>query len=169
MGEFAGGQQNWTIFCGADTELQEESAQMQKFSQRDGHLFFKGQFVINPTCSLKSTLLQEFHNSKIGGHLWVLCTFKRLSQVLDWLAMKKDVETYVSSCEVCQKIRMIVGHPRDYSNHFLCRYKCGKISLLTSLMAFLTLPEKTPLWWQWIVWQYMPTSLHWHIHTWLKE
>lgn len=26
---------------------------------------------------------------------------------------------------------MIVGHPQDYSNHFLCRYKCGKISLLT--------------------------------------
>jgi hypothetical protein len=85
--------------------LQEESAQMQNFSQRDGHLFFKGQFVINPTCSLKSTLLQEFHNSKIGGHLWVLCTFKRVSLVFHWLAMKKDVETYVSSCEVCQKIK----------------------------------------------------------------
>ena len=83
--------------------LQEKSAQMQNFSQRDGHLLFKGQFVINPTCSLKSTLLQEFHNSKIGGHSWVLCTFKRLSQVFHWIAMKKDVETYVSSCEVCQK------------------------------------------------------------------
>lgn len=64
-----------------------------------------------------------------------------------WLAMKKDVDAYVSSCKIFQKIRMIVGHPRDYSNHFLCRYKRGKIPLLTSLMAFLTLPEKKiPLW-----------------------
>jgi hypothetical protein len=96
----------------------------------------KGRLLSTQPVALNPPLLQEFH---------VLCTFKRLSLVFYWPAMKKDVDAYVSSSKVFQKIRMIVGHPRDYSNHFLRRYKHGKIPLLTSLMAFLTLPEKNSI------------------------
>lgn len=49
------------------------------FVVRDGLLFFRGRLVIPSDSPLKQHLLYEFHDSKIGGHAGVTCTFHRVS------------------------------------------------------------------------------------------
>lgn len=39
----------------------------------------------------------------MGGHSEYLRTYKRISGFLYWEVMKKDVQQYVASCEVCQQ------------------------------------------------------------------
>jgi len=46
----------------------------------EGLLFYRGRIVIPPASSLCTTLLAEFHNSKMGGHSRVLRTYTRIAQ-----------------------------------------------------------------------------------------
>lgn len=51
----------------------------EPYSQRQGLWLFKRRVII-PTCELLRTkLLYEAHNTKIGRHSEVLCTFKQLA------------------------------------------------------------------------------------------
>jgi hypothetical protein len=70
---------------------------------REGLLFYRGRIVIPPTSSLCTTLLAEFHNSKMGGHSGVLRTYTRIAQSFFWEGMKKDVRKYVATCDTCQQ------------------------------------------------------------------
>ena len=47
-------------------------------------------------------LLEEFHNSAIGGHSGFFRTYKRISAIIYWEGMRKDIQQYVATCEVCQ-------------------------------------------------------------------
>ena len=47
-------------------------------------------------------LLQEFHNSAVGGHSGFFRTYKRISEVVYWEGMRKDIQQHVATCEVCQ-------------------------------------------------------------------
>ena len=46
--------------------------------------------------------LEEFHNSAIGGHSGFFRTYKRISAIIYWEGMRKDIQQYVATCEVCQ-------------------------------------------------------------------
>ena len=54
---------------------------------RDELLFYKGHMVIPNDGSLRSQLLYELHNSKMGGHLGVIRTCQRLRQQFHWPSM----------------------------------------------------------------------------------
>lgn len=73
------------------------------FVTRNGLCFYK-QRVVVPT-SMRTQLLQEFHDTKVGGHSGVLRTFKRLSQQFYWPSMHKDVHKYIQQCITCQKTK----------------------------------------------------------------
>jgi hypothetical protein len=73
------------------------------FLDHDGLLFYKGRIVIPPASYLCTTLLAEFHNSKMGGHSGVLRTYNRIAQSFYWEAMRKDVRSYVAACDICQR------------------------------------------------------------------
>ena len=47
-------------------------------------------------------LLQEFHNLAVGGHSGFFRTYKRISEVVYWEGMRKDIQQHVATCEVCQ-------------------------------------------------------------------
>lgn len=47
---------------------------------REGLLLYRGRIVIPPSSSLCTKLLEEFHNSKMGGHSGVLRTYNRIAQ-----------------------------------------------------------------------------------------
>ena len=70
---------------------------------REGVLLYKGRLVIPPSSPLRTVLLTEVHDSKIGGHSGVLRTYSRLAQSFFWEAMKQDVQRFVAECEVCQR------------------------------------------------------------------
>lgn len=82
--------------------LQVNSKAVAGYSLQQGRLFYKGRLVIPKKSPFIPLLLQEFHCSKIGGHLGVLKTYKRLSSELFRDDMSEDVADFVSACIVCQ-------------------------------------------------------------------
>lgn len=51
----------------------------------------------------KLKIIEEFHNSPMGGHQGIARTIKRIKQHHNWVGLKKDVQAYVSSCSSCKK------------------------------------------------------------------
>jgi len=47
-------------------------------------------------------LLQEFHNSAMGGHSGFFRTYKQISKVVYWEGMRKDIQQHVATCESWQ-------------------------------------------------------------------
>ena len=71
------------------------------YSSRNGLMFFKGKVVVPH--KIRETLLFEAHNTRVGGHFGVLCTYKRLAQQFYWPSMFHSVQEYVGKCETCQR------------------------------------------------------------------
>ncbi|KAL6322783.1 hypothetical protein AAG906_019052 [Vitis piasezkii] len=64
------------------------NAQLEgSYAWRNGLLFFKGRVVIPSHAALRTKLLHEMHDTKIGGHSRVLRTFKKLAQQFYWPKM----------------------------------------------------------------------------------
>lgn len=47
--------------------------------------------------------MQEFHDSKVGGHGGVIRTQKQINEDFYWMGMMTDIRRYVASCLVCQR------------------------------------------------------------------
>lgn len=75
------------------------------YAWRQGLLFFKGKVVILDDGALRSKLLHEMHDTKVGGHSSVLRTYKKLGQQFYWPGIHKSVQEYIKGCEVCQKVK----------------------------------------------------------------
>jgi Integrase zinc binding domain len=67
-----------------------------------GLLHFKVKICVGTTNNLHQVLLQEVHDSAIGGHSGTVVTYHRLKQYFYWPNMKQDVIQYVRSCTNCQ-------------------------------------------------------------------
>jgi hypothetical protein len=52
--------------------------------------------------SLRATLLQEFHDTPICGHVGIDKTHALISREYYWKNMYKDITVYVNSCASCQ-------------------------------------------------------------------
>ncbi|KAF2293986.1 hypothetical protein GH714_006085 [Hevea brasiliensis] len=83
----------------------------QPYSWKSGLLFYKNRVVIPPTSDLPIQLLQEFHDSPIGGHSGVLRTFKRIAQQFYWPSMRTQIQNYIAACTVCQKNKAANSSP----------------------------------------------------------
>ena len=66
-------------------------------------LRYKGRVVLSTTSPFIPYLLREFHCSPIGGHRGVRQTYNRLSSEFHWRGIKRDVQNFVSNCDVCQR------------------------------------------------------------------
>lgn len=62
-----------------------------------------GRVIIPPVSTLRSRILHEFHDSVTGGHSSIFCTYHRVKRLFEWQGMKRDIESYVKSCDMCQK------------------------------------------------------------------
>ena len=51
--------------------------------------------------SMRSKLLQQYHNSIFGAHLGRKKTYKKLSQLYFWRGMFKDISKWISECKEC--------------------------------------------------------------------
>ena len=65
-------------------------------------LLYKGRLVLPKGAPIITTLLKEYHDGPIGGHVGVLKTYKRIHADLYWEGMK-DIENYVAACAICQQ------------------------------------------------------------------
>ena len=55
--------------------------------------------------SIIQQLLQEFHDSPLGGHSGMLQTYKRLAHQFYWPSMRQTIHKYISSCDKCQRAK----------------------------------------------------------------
>nr|GEV93316.1 hypothetical protein [Tanacetum cinerariifolium] len=86
-------------------KLQIYPSSVPDFSMVDHLLFHHGRMVIPEIHNLKLKLLQEAHDTLIGGHWAFLKTYKRLYSRYYWPKMKQDVREFV------QEIVRLHGFP----------------------------------------------------------
>ena len=60
---------------------------------------------------LKSLVLQQMHDSPIGGHSGYLKNLYRVKQDFFWKGMKSDVKRHVKHYEVYQRIKVETTKP----------------------------------------------------------
>ena len=75
------------------TRLQDQVVTIPLFSSLNGLLMCRDCLFLDKDSSLKTLLLQEFHETPIGGHASVQ------------EGMKKDVKDYVGQCYTCQTVK----------------------------------------------------------------
>lgn len=64
---------------------------------------YQGLLVLPKGSSLIPSLLHDYHNSLVRGHLGFLRTFKRLASNVYWMGMKSDIKRFVEEKSVCQQ------------------------------------------------------------------
>ncbi|KAJ4801510.1 polyprotein [Rhynchospora pubera] len=74
-----------------------------KFTQHLGIWRYKGRLCIGNNQNWRNHIIQEVHDSSIGGHSGILATYKRIKGSFYWPHMKEDVYQYVISCDNCQQ------------------------------------------------------------------
>ena len=50
-------------------------------------------------------VLQQVHDSPLGGHLGYLKTLHRLQKDFYWFGLRQELKQYVRECDVCQKLK----------------------------------------------------------------
>ena len=53
--------------------------------------------------SLRSTVMHDFHDVPMAGHMGVSRTYQRIHFNYYWMGMRKDIENWVLSCEKCAR------------------------------------------------------------------
>jgi hypothetical protein len=114
---------------------------------RDGLVFYKTRVVVPQVQEIRKKIMIEFHDSKLAGHFRVLRTYKRLAQQFFWPNMYRDVQDYVSTCEICQKMNFEALAPAGLLQPSPIPCKYGMTSHLISLKACLCPMARIPFWW----------------------
>lgn len=81
------------------------------YSWRHGLIFYKNRVVVPPNSDLTFKILQEFHDSPCGGHSGGLHTYKRIAQQFYWPSMRKQIQSYIAECSICQKNKSSTSLP----------------------------------------------------------
>ncbi|KAG9453182.1 hypothetical protein H6P81_006086 [Aristolochia fimbriata] len=79
------------------------TAAQEGYSLRKGSLLYKARLVLAKGSSLIPQFLQEFHSSPYGGHSGYFRTYKRISSLLYWEGQKKEIQSFVAQCAICQQ------------------------------------------------------------------
>ncbi|MCO5611439.1 hypothetical protein L7F22_065692 [Adiantum nelumboides] len=73
------------------------------YSLREGYLMRKTMLCV--TQPLREKVMTECHCPPYTGHRGIATTMKGVERYFYWLRLKKDVEEFVRSCLVCQKVK----------------------------------------------------------------
>lgn len=74
-----------------------------KFTLVGNSLLYKNRRAIPADSPIIPLLLKEFHTTAIGGHGGVRRTYQRIYPEFYWKGLKKSIQDFVRSCEVCQR------------------------------------------------------------------
>ncbi|WVZ19999.1 hypothetical protein V8G54_007321 [Vigna mungo] len=73
------------------------------YELQKGRLYYHDKLVLPKHYSRIPTIIQELHESPLGGHSGYFCTLKRIAGVLYWEGMRKDIKAFVMQCETWQR------------------------------------------------------------------
>jgi hypothetical protein len=64
-------------------------------------LFFIGNQLCIPNCSMRENLLKEKHSGGLAGHFGHEKIFAKLSEAYFWPKMRTNVKKFVDKCRIC--------------------------------------------------------------------
>ncbi len=65
--------------------------------------------------TLREYKLYEHHDSLYSGHMGISKTLKKIQTRFWWPKMREDAQTYVNSCDVCQRSKAPTTQPGGLS------------------------------------------------------
>ncbi|QRW23760.1 Retrotransposable element Tf2 protein [Rhizoctonia solani] len=75
------------------------------YEMEAGLLFYQGRIVVPDVGTLRTDLLNIFHDSPLAGHPGRQRTLELVSRTYYWPGIRADTYWHVDSCETCQRIR----------------------------------------------------------------
>ena len=82
--------------------------QQAKFYQTDNQTLYqknKQQILKVIKREEVETVLYNMHDNPLSGHFKLDATYNRIAEKYYWPSMRKDIQQYVRSCNLCQKER----------------------------------------------------------------
>ena len=73
----------------------------EHYSIKEGNIYFKGRIYVPATKQLRDQILEEYHDSPIGGHQGVEKTLERIKRTYFWPGITKSVKEYIATCDSC--------------------------------------------------------------------
>jgi hypothetical protein len=112
--------QAWIPFYQKDTALKlaydlakSHPEQIKDFQIVNGILRQKGKICVSVGL-LRESILREHHDAPMAGHPGIKKTYKKIKEDYYWSSMKKDVETYITKYDVCQKNKNRTQKPQGF-------------------------------------------------------
>jgi hypothetical protein len=69
----------------------------------DGIISKKGRLYVGIAAAIRKKVMEEFHNTPIGGHSGMQSTYQRIKRGFYWPGMKREICSFVRECDVCQR------------------------------------------------------------------
>lgn len=82
-----------------------------QYTIKDGIIRHGGKIYVGASTNMRLTLLENFHQSAIGGHSGVKATYQRIKRVFCWPHLKQMVTKFVFECPTCQLVKVEHTHP----------------------------------------------------------
>ncbi|GMI77908.1 hypothetical protein HRI_001460100 [Hibiscus trionum] len=93
-------------------EIEDGSSRHSKYSWDGQTLKRRDKLVVGKDSALRGDFLKFFHESVIGGHSGAHATMRRMTTVLYWKGLKREVKNFVRECVTCQRCKGDLHHPR---------------------------------------------------------
>jgi hypothetical protein len=71
----------------------------------EGVLWFNGRIIVPKNHDLRKQILDEAHLSKFSIHPGSTKMYQDLKQNFWWTRMKREIASYVSECDICQRVK----------------------------------------------------------------
>jgi hypothetical protein len=81
------------------------------FSLHKRVIRYKGRVWIPHYSALQTRLIAAMHSTVIGGHSGTKATYQQLKHLFQWKGMKKDEESFIQQCKICQQAKHESVHP----------------------------------------------------------
>ncbi|KAF8748827.1 hypothetical protein RHS01_10503 [Rhizoctonia solani] len=100
--------ESWKKYCNSSrTSPRPPSIRraFKDYQMEAGLLFYQGRIVVPDVGTLRTDLLQIFHDSPLAGHPGRQRTLELVLRNYYWPGIRADTYWHVDSCETCQRIR----------------------------------------------------------------
>ncbi|CAM8882492.1 unnamed protein product [Rhodiola kirilowii] len=79
---------------------------------KDGLLLYRDKLVIPEDPTLRDLILQEYHDTAVGGYAGIQRTLARVGAHFYWSSINNDVKLYVQQCATCQQVKSLNSKPQ---------------------------------------------------------
>lgn len=87
------------------TELSLTRTNEKGFSLSDGLIRYKNRIWLGNHTEAHQAVLLALHSSGLGGHSGITATYNKIKALFAWPNMKKYVQDYIATCEVCAQAK----------------------------------------------------------------